>query len=86
MCEATVYLIKKNHERYELNFLQMESVEIKDDNKQQKSNKEGQGDQELDSISTKNDPTGKRKKELDLDKIGNTIVGLKTYEVTVTEE
>ena len=32
------------------------------------------------------DPTGRKRKELDLDKIGNTIVGLKTYEVTVTEE
>jgi hypothetical protein len=29
---------------------------------------------------------GNKKKKLDLDKIGNTIVGLKTYEVTVTEE
>jgi hypothetical protein len=70
----------------DLNFLQYESVEIKDDNNK-KSNKEGNEDED-DSHNNKldNHVVGKRKKKLDLDAIGNTIVGLKTYEVTVTEE
>jgi len=64
----------------------MESVEIKEDNNK-KANNDGD-EEEIDSRNTKldNHVGSKRRKKLDLDKIGDTIVGLKTYEVTVTEE
>ena len=62
----------------------MESVEIKEDNNK-KQNNDGHEEEEMDTM--KNNPMGnKRRKKLDLDKIGETIVGLKTYEVTVTEQ
>lgn len=62
----------------------MESVEIKEDNN--KNDNKGHDEDEHQVRSTSVDPGAKKKKTLDLDAIGDTVVGLKTYEVTVTEE
>ena len=80
-----MFLIQKNPERKKLHSLQLESCEIKDDNaKNEKSE-----DINLDNMDPDDllDPFNKRKfPPIKIEKIANTLVGMKTYERTINDE
>ena len=73
--------MRKNEERVKLHTLQYESVEIQDDNKQ-KDNKQID-DEDGNAGVTENKAIPKK---INMEKIAETIVGLKTYEVKIGKE
>ena len=84
-CEAAVFLLRKNPKRVGLHFLQYESVELQDDNNKKEgadvpegSDDEGGGAQDSKSK--------KKPKKINIQKIAETIVGLKTYEVRIDDQ
>jgi hypothetical protein len=83
--EASVFLLRKNPQRVGLHFLQYESVELQDDNNKKEgadvpegSDDEGGGAQDVKSK--------KKPKKINIQKIAETIVGLKTYEVRIDDQ
>lgn len=72
---ACAFLIKKNPEKKFVHMLQLESIEMQDDNN--KKEEGGEGEQRVEA---------QNENQIDIKKISEIIVGLKTYEANIDDK
>ena len=81
--EASVFFIRKDVYRQGLHPLQIESIEIADENnKKEEAAPAGGGGSDDDD----DNPFSNKPKKVDIKKISDTVVGLKTYEVRINKK